>query len=58
MQPGESVIGTEADAASFRTYWNLPASVKVIGYGSKDNLGRSDEINVYDGANALVDRLT
>src|SRR5690242_13452172 len=41
VAPGESVIGTEGtDAAAFRTYWNLPNSVKVIAYGSSDNLGR------------------
>lgn len=58
LQPGESAIGTETDPASFRTYWGLSASVKVIGYGSADNIGRSDEINLYDSVNALVDRLT
>jgi hypothetical protein len=35
----------------------LPGSVKVLG-GNTQNLGRSDEINIYDAANALVDRLT
>jgi predicted extracellular nuclease len=59
LQPGESAIGTEgSDAAAFRTYWNLPSSVKVIAYGSQDNIGRSDEINVYDNVGALVDQLT
>jgi hypothetical protein len=58
VQPGESVIGTETDPTSFRTYWGLPVSVKVIGYGSADNIGRSDEINLYDSVNALVDQLT
>jgi len=55
---GESVILTEvASAADFRTSWSLPASVKVIG-GNAANLGRSDEINLYDNAMALIDRLT
>ncbi len=59
VQPGESVIGTETtDVAAFQTYWNLPLSVKVIGYGSVDNIGRSDEINLYDNFGALVDQLT
>jgi hypothetical protein len=59
VQPRESVIGTEgSDASAFKTYWNLPASVKVIAYGSSDGLGRPDEINIYDSTNALVDRLT
>jgi predicted extracellular nuclease len=59
--PGESVIGCEGDSAvadAFRTYWDLPTSVKVIGYGTSDNLGRSDEINLYDNLGILVDRLT
>ncbi len=54
---GESVIFTEATAAAFRTAWNLSSSVKVIG-GNTNNLGRSDEINLYDASNTLVDRLT
>jgi uncharacterized protein len=60
VQPGESVIVCEGDntVAAFRTYWNLPATVKVISYGTNDNLGRNDEINLYDAAGGLVDRLT
>ena len=58
VQPGESVIVTEVAAAAFRTAWNLPASVKVFGPYSNDNLGRSDEINLYDSTGTLVDRLT
>lgn len=54
---GESVILSEASAATFRTTWGLAASVKVIG-GNSNNLGRADEINLYDASNALVDRLT
>ena len=55
---GESVLLTEvASAADFRTSWSLPASVKVIG-GNAANLGRNDEINLYDNAMALIDRLT
>ncbi|AFY73355.1 putative extracellular nuclease [Synechococcus sp. PCC 7502] len=57
VQAGESVILTESDAAAFRTAWNLPNTVKVIG-GLNQNLGRADEINVYDASNNLVDRLT
>lgn len=56
VAPGESVVFTDNAAAAFRTNWNLPAAVKIIG-GNANNLGRSDEINVYDAANALVDRL-
>ncbi len=63
IQPGQSVVMTAAPEATFRTAWNLPASVKVwagatgTGY-TDDNLGRSDEINLYDSLGALVDSLT
>jgi predicted extracellular nuclease len=57
VAPGESVILAEASAANFRTAWNLAASVDVIG-GNSTNLGRNDEINLYDNTNTLVDRLT
>ena len=63
LQPGESAVLTEADPAVFRTAWNLPASVKVIGgLGSVasggNNLSRNDEINLYNSAGVLSDRLT
>lgn len=54
---GESVILTEASATDFRTRWGLAPTVKVIG-GNANNIGRSDEINIYNASNALVDRLT
>ncbi len=57
VNPGESVILTEASAASFRSVWNLDSSVKVIG-NNTTNLGRNDQINLYDGAGLLVDRLS
>jgi predicted extracellular nuclease len=58
VQPKEIVILTEATATDFRAKWNqLPLSVKVIG-GSDQNLARADEINVFNAANALVDKLT
>ncbi|SFD83085.1 lamin tail domain-containing protein [Spirosoma endophyticum] len=57
VQPGESVIIAENAANAFRTAWYLPATVRVIG-GNDQNLGRGDEINIYDASNALVDRLT
>lgn len=57
VQAGESVIISEEAEAAFRTRWNLCAGVKVIG-GSTQNLGRADEINIYDASNILVDRLT
>lgn len=55
--PGESVIISEVDAGTFRNEWNLPLSVKVIG-GNTQNLGRNDELNIYDSASLLIDRLT
>ncbi len=58
VQPGESVIVTEAPEAAFRTAWSLPASVKVFGGYTNDNLGRSDEVNLYDNFGALIDQLT
>ena len=54
---GESFILAEPTAAAFRTAWNLSAAVKVLGENTA-NLGRGDEMNIYDAANALVDRLT
>ena len=54
---GESVILTDASAANFRTSWNLSNAVKVIG-GNNTNLGREDEINLYDSSQTLIDTLT
>lgn len=58
---GESVVVTEADAAAFRAAWGLDGSVKIIGLlGDPDgsNLGRNDQINLYDASGTLADRLT
>lgn len=57
VAPGESVIITEDDAATFRIVWDLDASVKVLGSYTND-LGRNDEINLYDANDALIDQLT
>ncbi|KQW43007.1 hypothetical protein ASC77_22165 [Nocardioides sp. Root1257] len=57
VAPGESVIVSEVSADAFRTAWGLAATVKVVG-GNAVNLGRSDEINIYDETGAQVDRLT
>jgi len=54
---GESVVLTESTAASFRAAWTLSGAVKVIG-GLTANLGRADEINVFDASGTLIDRLT
>lgn len=57
VDPGECVVIAEPDAATFAANWGLDVSVSVLG-GNTENLGRSDEINVYDAGMALVDRLT
>lgn len=54
---GESVILTETAADAFRTDWNLCDGIKIIG-GNTANLGRADEINIYDAGDTLIDRLT
>lgn len=57
VNPGESVILTEADASLFRSVWSLNSNVNVIG-GNTTNIGRADELNLFDAAGNLVDRLT
>ncbi len=57
VAPGESVILTESASVDFRAGWRLCSRVKVVG-GLSANLGRNDEINLYDASNTLVDRLT
>lgn len=54
---GESVIIAESTASDFRSAWNLGATVKIVG-SNATNLGRADEINVFDNTGALVDRFT
>jgi hypothetical protein len=60
LQPGESLLVTEALATDFRTAWGLAASVKVIGelgVASGNNFGRNDQIHLFDAANVTQDRL-
>ena len=57
VQPGESVVITEATEAAFRTNWGLAASVQVLGEYT-NNLGRGDQINLFDAGASLVDVLT
>jgi hypothetical protein len=54
---GKSVILAESAASDFRSNWGLSASIKIIG-GNLTNLGRNDEINLFNASNALVDRLS
>ena len=57
LQVGESLLVTESPAAEFRTAWSLCSGQKVLG-GLSVNLGRADEINVYDRFGRRHDRLT
>lgn len=57
VQPGESVVLTETTEAAFRADWQLPASIKIVG-GYTNNLGRADQINIFDSNANLIDRLT
>jgi predicted extracellular nuclease len=57
VAPFESVILTESTADAFRTAWSLPATVRIVG-DYTNNLGRADEINVFDAGGNLIDRLT
>lgn len=61
VAPGESVIISELSAEDFRIEWGLAESIKVIGNlgnPNGNNLGRNDEINIFDALDNLVDRLT
>ena len=57
VAPGESVVLTDLTATTFRTEWGLSTSAKVIG-DNLQNLGRSDEINLYDSVGTRMDWLT
>ncbi len=60
IEPGESVVVTETEAEAFRADWGLGPEVKIIGgLGVKtgNNLGRNDQINLFDDGGNLVDRL-
>jgi hypothetical protein len=62
VQPGESVLITEAAAETFRAAWGIAPSVKIIGglgtTAGGNNLARNDEINIFDASGAVIDRLT
>jgi uncharacterized protein len=58
VQPGESVILTEAVPSTFRSAWGLADSLKVFGPNADSNLGRNDQINLYDADLNLVDQLS
>ena len=56
VAPGESVVLTDLTATAFRTEWGLSTAAKVIG-DNLQNLGRSDEINLYDSVGTRIDWL-
>ncbi len=57
VAPGESVLLTEVEAAAFATAWGGLAGIGIIG-GNTANLGRNDQINLYDADGILVDQLS
>ncbi len=60
VQPGESVIVTESLEATFRAAWNLAQDVKIIGQlgvVTGNNLGRNDQIHLFNAADTLEDQL-
>ncbi|WP_419817373.1 carbohydrate-binding protein [Glaciibacter flavus] len=50
---GQSAIITESADATFRTEWSLGADVKILA-GNTTNLGRADEINLFNGPDAVA----
>lgn len=60
VAPGESIVVTDGVAGDFRTAWSLAAGVKVLGQlgvASGNNLGRADQIHLFNASGALEDRL-
>ncbi len=57
LAPGESGVFVEATPAAFRTQWGLCSTAKVTGPYT-NNLGRADQVNIFDADDQLVDRLT
>ncbi len=56
VMPGESIIITDAVAATFASDWGL-TGVSIIGDNTVAKLGRNDILHVFDNTGALVDRL-
>src|ERR1700754_460664 len=57
LAAGQSAIITESADATFRAEWKLDASTKIL-VSNTTNLGRADEIDIFDGPDAtsnLVD---
>lgn len=58
LNPGQSGIMAELTDAAFRARFPAMSSVVPVVGGNAANLGREDEINIFDETNTLVDRLT
>lgn len=56
LDPGESMIVTDGNAATFTTAWGL-SGVTVLGTNTAAALGRNDQINIFDADENLVERL-
>jgi len=56
LAPGESVVLTDVDQASFMAAWGL-SGVTVIDGNLAAGLARNDQINVFDANDQLVERL-
>jgi uncharacterized protein YjiK len=56
VDAGESVVMTESTCAGFRASWGIPSATKLL-CEYTNNLGRADEINLFDADGRLVDRL-
>lgn len=55
LAPGASALITEGSESEFRAAWALGAGVALVG-SNTSNLGRADEINLFDASGTLVDR--
>ncbi len=58
VNPGESVVLTEATADAFRSAWSLPATVKVIGGLNQNLSGGGDGMYLFDASGKEVEGLT
>jgi hypothetical protein len=57
LEPGASVLVTDVSPTAFGAAWGL-SGVTVLGPNTVANLGRNDQINLYDADGNLVERLT
>jgi len=57
VAPGESIVITDVDAATFSAAWGL-SGVTVLGGNLVAPIGRNDQLNVYDQTDTLVARAT